>query len=149
MQAFSSLTLFTRHPLQIRFVLTGAWNTVFAILVFIGLDAIFAHVFSPRYIAYMAAMASTNILSVANAFILHKYWTFRSRTKGIGLMMEFFRFSCTYAFVFALTMLLLPVFTEVFHIAPRISAVIGIIISIIVSYTGHSRFSFKRRDRAK
>lgn len=139
--------LLIKHTVKVKFVLIGAWNTVFAILVFIGLDTIFMYVFSRRYIAYMGAMALTNILSITNAFILHKYFTFRSRAKGVGLIMEFIRFSSTYAFVFTLSMVLLPVLVEGFHIAPKVSAALGIIISIFVSYVGHSRFSFRREDR--
>jgi putative flippase GtrA len=147
MQNRTATSLLARHRLEVKFVLIGAWNTVFAILVFIGLDTIFTHVFSRRYAAYMCAMALTNILSITNAFILHKYFTFRSRARGMSLVMEFIRFFSTYAFVFALSLLLLPVLAEGFHIAPKVSAVFGIIISILVSYVGHSRFSFRREDR--
>ena len=141
--------LLVKHNVKVKFVLIGAWNTVFAILVFLGLDSTFTHVFSKRYVAYMCAMALTNILSVTHAFILHKYFTFRSRARGISLVMELIRFFSTYAFVFALSLVLLPVLAEGFHIAPKVSAVLGIIISILVSYLGHSRFSFRREDRIR
>ena len=139
--------LLIKHNVKVKFVLIGAWNTVFAILVFMGLDTTFTYVFSRRYIAYMCAMALTNMLSITNAFILHKYFTFRSRAKGISLVMEFIRFFSTYAFAFALSLVLLPVLAEGFHIAPKVSAILGIVISILISYVGHSRFSFRHEDR--
>lgn len=95
----------------------------------------------------MCAMVLTNILSITNAFILHKYFTFQSSAKGVSLVMEFIRFFSTYVFVFTLSLVLLPVLAEGFHIAPKVSAAIGIIISILVSYIGHTRFSFRRDDR--
>ncbi len=142
-----SHVLLIKHTVKLKFALIGAWNTVFAIVVFVGLDTIFTHVFYRRYTAYMCAMALTNILSITNAFILHKYFTFRSKAKGVNLVMEFIRFFSTYAFIFILSLALLPVLAEGFHIAPKVSAVLGIFVSILVSYLGHSRFSFRREDR--
>jgi len=132
---------------KVKFVMIGTWNTVFAILVFMALDTIFTYAFSKRYVAYMSAMIMTNLLSVINAFVFHKYFTFRSIVKGFGLIMEFLRFFSTYAFVFILSLVILPVLAEGFNITPKVSAVLGIIISILVSYLGHSRFSFRREDR--
>jgi len=84
-----------------------------------------------------------------NAFILHKYLTFQSRAKGWGLVMEFLRFFCTYAFVFGLSMALFPILVEGFHIAPKFCNVICMFIPMAVSYLGHSRFSFKAKDRVR
>jgi len=149
MQRLRVYSLFARYPVQIKFVLNGAWNTVFAFFIFIGLDNAFTHIFSRRYVAYMSAYALTNFFSVANAFILHKYLTFQSRAKGWRLVMEFIRFLCTYAFVFCLSMAIFPILVEGFHIAPKICNVICMIIPIAVTYIGHSRFSFKAKDRPR
>lgn len=139
--------LVAKHRIKIVFVLSGAWNTCFAIIIFIVLHAAAGHIIPQKQVAYMSAYALTNILSILNAFVFHKYMTFRSVAKGKHLVMEFFRFFCTYAFVFALSMLLFPLLVEGFRITPNMANVVGILITIAVSYLGHSRFSFKREHR--
>ncbi|OPY79188.1 MAG: GtrA-like protein [Syntrophorhabdus sp. PtaU1.Bin153] len=140
-------TLFRRHGVEVKFLLIGGWNTIFAILCFSLLDTVFSYIFSLRYVAYMSAMVLTNLLSVMMAFVLHKYFTFRSRAKGVRLLMEFIRFLMTYALVFCVSLALLPVLAEGFNIPPKVSAAIGILMSIIISYITHSRFSFSKKDR--
>ena len=140
-------SFYAKHRVKIVFVLSGTWNTFFAVVIFIGLHAAAGRVISQKQVAYMSAYALTNILSILNAFVLHKYMTFRSVAKGKHLVMEFFRFFCTYAFVFALSMLLFPVLVEGFRITPNMANVVGILITIAVSYLGHSRFSFKHEHR--
>ena len=139
--------LVRRHQVESKFVLIGGCNTIFALLTFFILDIVFSRLFSPRYVAYMIAMVLTNFLSVTMAFVLHKYFTFRSRATGLRLLLEFIRFLLTYILVFALSLALLPLLAEGFGVAPRVSAVVGILISIAVSYLSHSRFSFNKKDR--
>jgi hypothetical protein len=47
--------LWRRHQIKIRFLMVGAWNTIFGYLVFVGIDYLFNLFFSPRYIAYISA----------------------------------------------------------------------------------------------
>ncbi len=132
---------------RIRFLVIGGWNTVFGYLVFVLLDTVFSRIFSLRYVAYMSAMASGNIFSVTNAYIFHKYVTFRSAVKGKGMITEFFRFSMTYVVTFCLSLILLPFFVEVFKISPKIAGLIVVLLCTVISYTGHSRFSFRKGNK--
>ena len=91
----------------------------------------------------MSAMVLGQIIAVINAYIFHKYVTFKSAVKGKGIIIEFFRFSMTYGVTFCLSLVLLPFFVEIFHIPPKISGAFVILICTVVSYLGHSRFSFK------
>ncbi|HIA37749.1 MAG TPA: GtrA family protein [Flavobacteriales bacterium] len=123
------------------------YQLVFGILffgyaVFIILDIVFANIFAKRYFAYMLAMALGQIIATINAFIFHKYVTFKSPVKGQAVIMEFFRFCTIYIFTFSLSLLLLPFFVEILHLRPHISGAIVILFCTIISYTGHSRFSF-------
>ena len=133
------------NKLKLRFILVGIWNTIFGYLVFILLETLFSIILSPRYVAYMSAMVLGQIIAVINAFIFHKYYTFKSHTKGKELIKEFFRFTTTYIFTFILSLILLPILVEIFYIPPKIAGAIIILILTIVSYLGHSRFSFKKR----
>jgi putative flippase GtrA len=133
-----------RHDVKVKFVLVGIWNTVFGYLAFILLETLFSLYISPPYLAYMSAMVLAQIIAVINAFIFHKYVTFKSSAKGKELIREFFRFTTTYIFTFFISLVLLPVFVEFFHITPKISGAIIIFIFAIISYLGHSKFSFAR-----
>lgn len=132
------------HHTKLIFLLVGIWNTIFGYLAFVVLDAILADLFSKRYAAYMSAAILSNILSIVNAYVFHKYFTFKSTIKGLRIIGEFFKFSTTYIFTFILGLLLLPVFVEVLHVMPKIAAALIIGLCTGISYVGHMNFSFRR-----
>jgi putative flippase GtrA len=127
--------------------MVGAWNTIFGYLVFVGLDYLFNLFFSPRYVAYMSAAVLANILAILNAYIFHKFVTFRSPIKGLAMIPELVRFFSMYLFSFILGLVLLPVFVEFFHLDPKIAGALLIPVTTIISYLGHSRFSFRQDSR--
>ena len=134
------------HQVKIRFFLIGIWNTIFGYGTYIGLDYLFAMIFQKRYVAYMMAALLSNIIGTTSAFLFHKYITFKSSVKGMGVIGEYFRFYSTYTVTNILGLALLPVFVEVFKIDPKISGALLIPITAIVSYYGHSRFSFAEKS---
>ena len=131
------------HRVKIKFVLVGLWNTVFGYAVFVSLDFLFTPFFEKRYAAYMLAAVLSNILAILNAYIFHKLVTFRSPIRGLAIIPEFIRFFSMYLFSFFLGLVLLPVFVELFHLDPKIAGALFIPITTIISYLGHSRFSFR------
>lgn len=135
--------VFQNNITKIKFILVGIWNTLVGYGVFLGLDTAFLHLFDKRYIAYMSAMVLSQVVGTVNAFLFHKYITFNSRTAGIHMLFEFFRFCLTYVFTFLLSLILLPVFVEVFHLIPKVSAAVIIVIAAVISYLGHLKFSFR------
>jgi putative flippase GtrA len=135
--------LWLNHQAKVRFVLVGLWNTIFGYLAFVGLDYLFNLFFSPRYVAYMSAAVLANIIAILNAYIFHKFVTFRSPLRGLAIIPEFVRFFSMYLFSFFLGLVLLPVFVEIFHLDPKIAGALLIPITVIISYLGHSRFSFR------
>jgi putative flippase GtrA len=134
--------LLAKHRVKTKFVLVGIWNTIFGYLVFVALDILFARTFSRRYAAYMAAMVLSNVLAITNAYLFHKYVTFRSDVRGRGIIAEFLRFTTTYLFSICMSLVLLPVFVEILGIGPKIAAALVILLGTMVSWIGHSRFSF-------
>lgn len=144
---FSLVDLLAKHRIKVKFVLVGVWNTIFGYSVFCLLDILFSHLFATRYIAYMSAMVLGQIIAIINAYVSHKYITFKSKVRGRKIIIEFFRFSMTYAVTFCLSLVLLPTFVEIFHITPKISGAVAILICTIISYLGHSRFSFRIKER--
>jgi putative flippase GtrA len=135
--------LLAKHRVKIRFVIIGIWNTIFGYSVFFGLDTLFVRLMSRRYAAYLAAMALSNVLAILNAYVFHKYITFKSAEKGSSLIIEFLRFCLTYVGTFLLSLVLLPVSVEFFRLTPKLAAALVILACVIISYVGHSKFSFK------
>jgi putative flippase GtrA len=132
-----------KHQTKLRFLMVGIWNTFFGYLVFIGLDSLFILLCSQRYFAYMSAAVLSNILAIINAYIFHKYVTFKSRIKGIGIIFEFFKFSTTYLVTFCLSLMILPLFVEILGVTPKIAGGLVICCCTVISYVGHSKFSFR------
>ena len=73
----------TNPQLKVRYVIVGIWNTIFGYLTFFVLDSILENVFIKRYFAYMCAMLLGQIIATINAFIFHKYITFKSKIKDL------------------------------------------------------------------
>ncbi len=134
---------YTRHQVKIRFIAVGIWNTLLGYLLYYLLDSLFLHVFRARYLAYMSALSLAQIVSIIIAYFSHKHLTFKSITTGKETVTEFARFSLTYAFVFLLNMILLPLTVELGNISPKIAGAMLTILTPIISYIGHSTFSFR------
>lgn len=132
-----------KNQVKCKFLIVGIWNTIFGYLVFIGFDSLFTPLFSQRYIAYMSAAVLSNLLAIVNAYIFHKYITFKSSINGIGIIFEFFKFSTTYLATFCLSLVILPFFVEVLNVAPKIAGALVILSCTVISYVGHSKFSFR------
>lgn len=132
------------HQTKWRFFLVGIWNTIFGYLAFVGMDIVFSYIFTKRYFAYMSAAVLSNIIAITNAFIFHKYITFKSTVRGKAIVAEFARFFSTYLFTMILGLILLPLFVEVLGIDPKISGALLLPVGVVISYFGHSRFSFRR-----
>jgi len=137
--------LWQKHQIKIRFFFIGVWNTIFGYLVYISLDYLFTFVFQKRYLAYMTAAVLANIIATISAFLFHKHITFKSTVRGKGVIIEFFKFYSMYTVTNILGLVLLPFFVEVLKIDPKISGALLIPIVAIISYFGHSRFSFVKR----
>ena len=132
-----------------RFLLIGAWNTFFGYAIFWLLYAGTSRLFAIRYVAYTSAQVVGWLIAVANAYLLHKYVTFRSSTRGRAAWSEFFRFMQTYAAMFLFGLVLLPFLVEVVGLGPRVAALVATAIGVGISYVGHRFITFRRDDTAK
>lgn len=141
---FSITEFIAKHHEKLRFLAVGIWNTILGYLVFVFFDSIFDTIFSKQYTAYMLALILSNVLSIINAFIFHKYVTFKTKIKGVGILFEFLRFSATCYVIFFLSLVLMPFFVEIMNVNPKIAWFLVIFLCTVISYLGHSRFSFHR-----
>jgi putative flippase GtrA len=127
---------------MIKFLIVGVWNTFFGYLVYFLALKVFQFMFETTHYAYLWAMGVAQVIGTINSFVSHRGITFAERTRGNRLS-EFLRFSLVYVFTFCLTLALMPVFVGKLGISAEITGIIVICIGTVISYIGHSRFSFK------
>lgn len=143
-----SRALLMEQNVKVKFVIIGIWNTLFGYAVFFGFDTLFTHLIPTRHMAYLTAMALSNVLSIINAYVFHKYVTFKSDVKGMGIIREFIRFTTTYVVAICLSLALMPVFVEILRFNPKVAAAVVMLICVVISYVGHSRFSFSSAGKS-
>lgn len=147
LRKLDSWGLWSVHKTKIKFLVVGGWNTLFGFLAFVALYKVFRKLFSIDYFAYTSAQILGTFLAVINAYIGHKYFTFKSNVKGRKMVFEFLRFSLTYGLTFLISLILMPLLVEVIKIKPIIAGIFINLIVITASYIAHSRFSFKLPSR--
>lgn len=118
-----------------RFLLAGAWNTLFGYVCGLAIYHLLAETTS---IIVIGALGS--ILSISMAFVTHKLFVFR--TKGNWLS-EYLRCYLVYGGGALVGIALLFLFVEILAVEFWLAQLWVILIGVAVSYLGHSRFTFK------
>jgi putative flippase GtrA len=127
-----------------RYLLVGAWNTLFGYGTFALLTALLAPVIP---YSYVAASLISGVLNITVAYLGYKWFVFK--TKG-NYVREWSRCVAVYGSAIILGMVLLPIIVLVLHRSTRITAsapyVAGAILmacSTVYSFLGHKKFSFR------
>lgn len=134
----------------IRFLLVGAFNTVFSLALYSGFVILFSHLFPNRgkpLIADIAFAISTPV-SITVAFLCYKHFVFR--TKG-NYLKEWLRCFAVYSISFPTGLVILPTATHLFQrfapthaYAPFLAGIVNSVTIACYSYFAHKKFSFKR-----
>lgn len=150
MSAMDSSTLvgrLTRHvpPGQFgRYLLVGAWNTLFGY----GSFAFFTAVLGPVIPhSYLAACVISSVLNISVSYLGYKFFVFK--TKG-NYLREWIRCVGVYSGGILIGVLSLPVLvvvirhnTRFFNAAPYIAGAILTALTVVYSFLGHKKFSFR------
>ena len=119
-----------------RFILVGILNTAFGYLVYSLFIYIGMH--------YFAAQFFGSILAIAHSYLWNKYYTFKSVDKSFS---EVARYFSVYIVSYLVNMLLLYVFVEFFKISAYIAGLAGLFITMLMSYVGHKKVSFRQKNQ--
>ena len=119
----------------VRFIGVGVWNAVFSTVCY---ACIFHLLFGGRH--YMAALVVSTILGVTNAFVCHRWFTFRSRAP---MLRAYLRFYVVYGFQIGATFVLLPVCVEWLRLPPVLAQIVIAVLTTVLTYAGHKRYSFQ------
>lgn len=118
-----------------RYLAVGGWNTVSSYALFVGLQLALGDV-----VHYLVLLVVTMVLSVLQAFVLHRRLVFRA-TDG-AWPRQLLRFSEVYAVAFAVNLALLPVLVEVVGLPVLVAQAVLVITTVTASFVGHRRWSF-------
>ena len=128
---------------RVAFVIVGVINTI----VGFGWFAFFEFAVGQwlgQY-GYMVTLLLAHIASVLCAFVLYRRFVFRVRGH---VWLDLARFESVYLVSLGINAALLPLLVEFAHLEPIVAQALIVFVTTIVSYVGHSRFSFRRRKQA-
>ncbi len=144
----SRLQLLTRHipPGQfLRYLITGAWNTLFGY----GTFALFTALLAPLgRQSYMLAVIPSSLINITVAFFGYKWFVFK--TKG-NYLREWCRCVAVYGTSIALNLALLPIcvflirrYSGYDSQAPYIAGAVLTLFTVAFSFLGHKHISFRQ-----
>jgi putative flippase GtrA len=122
---------------RIAFIIVGIINTGVGFGWFILFELTIGKLWG-----YMATLLFAHVASVLCAFVLHRRFVFKVRGH---LWLDLARFESVYLVALAVNAVLLPVLVEFANIPPIPAQALIVFVTTMVSWFGHSRFSFRRK----
>ncbi|MGO9109991.1 MAG: GtrA family protein [Thermoguttaceae bacterium] len=130
----------------VRYLIVGAWNTLFAY----GLFALLTYLLIPRIpsptAAAMTASALGTVVCITVSFVCHKLFVFRTRG---NFLKEYLRAFVVYGGTSLVGFLLLPIVMAVLNLfvtpqaaVPYLAGAILTAGTVVVSFFGHKRYTF-------
>lgn len=128
----------------LRYLLVGAWNTIFGYTVYALLTYVLTDVIP---YAYMVASVMANIIAITVSFIGYKFIVFR--TKG-NYLREYLRVYVVYGGAAGLNLVLLPILVGVLdcllkepYYSAYVAGAIVTAVTVLFSFVGHGKYSFR------
>lgn len=135
---FSTVLKFLSFELyrkELRYLIAGAWNTAFSYCLVVVLYEV-AH----RHAHIMIIGTIATIISVAQSFITHKLFVFRTKSNWLR---ELLRSYVVYGFVSFIGIILLWFLVDILSLSIYVAQAIIMILLAFISYLGHLKFTFK------
>lgn len=124
---------------QWRFLVAGAWNTLFGYVAGIALYSQIG-----RTVGVIVVGILGSILSISMAFLTHKLFVFRTSGHWVS---EYLRSYVVYGGTAGVGIALLYLFVEILAIPFWLAQLLVIAATVVASYLGHSRFTFRPGSR--
>lgn len=121
----------------LRYLICGVWNTVFGFSVYAA-----AYAWLGQTVNYLILLVPVNILAITNAFLCYKFFVFQTRGDG---WREYFRCYLVYGWIMVLNAVLLYILAGWFGLHPVLGNGLCVVITTVISYISHKRFSFRFR----
>lgn len=134
-------------PQFVRYILVGGFNSVFGYFLFAFLNWYFTGLGS---YSYMYAAVLANVVSISVAFLGYKWFVFRTRG---NYLIEWIRCFGVYGGSSLIGLVGLPILVPILRRslqkpedAPYIAAAILTVLTVIFSFLGHKKFSFRPKS---
>ena len=118
-----------------RYLVAGLWNTAFGYGVFAGLIA-----WHSSHIHYLLIAGVSNVLAISNAYVVHKFFVFRTRG---NYLKEYLRYWLVYGAAAVIGMLGLAILVAGLSVNIYLAQIGVVCGQVIFSFIGHRRFSFR------
>ena len=117
---------------MIKFIIVGIINTIisysiFSILTYCGIWYIYSNL-----IGY--------VISVANSYVLNKFFVFKQPKRSLS---EMVRFLSVYIAQYIICVMILFVCVDFGGLSPYIAGIFSIFVGIFISYVGHKCFTYR------
>lgn len=123
---------------KLKYLIVGGANTVFGYVVGVGLYELLTPLFSIWVIG-----AISNICAITFSFVSYKLFVFR--TKGQWLC-EYLKAYLVYGVMALVGVVLLWLYVDIFVFSIWLAQALVIISTVILSYIGHARITFRHMD---
>jgi putative flippase GtrA len=121
---------------KLSYLTAGAWNTVFGYVVSIGIYELLS-----KHADIFTIGIIINIITITSAFIIYKLYVFKTKGKWfVEYLRCFLVYGWTAIFGIGMLWLLVENLKVRFFIAQGVST----ILTIIISYCLHNKFTFKK-----
>ena len=123
---------------RVRFLAVGATNTVVGYLVF---SAFTLWVFADVHLGYLPSLALSYVIGITLAFVLYRRFVFPVHGH---LLRDFARFVSVYLVAIGINAAALPLLVEVAQVPPLLAQLMILVVTTLLSFFGHKKFSFRR-----
>jgi len=124
---------------RVLFLMVGGVNTVVGTLWFVLFDSLLGHRWNGW--GHYPALVLTYVFSILCAFVLYRTLVFRVRGH---VWRDLLRFASVYVVAFFINLGLLAVLVNGLHWPAIVSQFIIVFVTTVLSWFGHSSFSFRR-----
>ncbi|WP_221583770.1 GtrA family protein [Microbacterium sp. G2-8] len=127
---------------RFAFLVVGGINTGVGFVWFILFSELFDAVWPDATWAEFAVITCAQITSSLSAFFLYRHLVFRVRGH---LLLDFVRFQLVYVVIFPLNLVVVPALTLGLDWNRIVAQLMFTVVYVVISWFGHSRFSFRRK----
>jgi putative flippase GtrA len=121
----------------LRFVIVGAWNTLFGYAAFAG----FYYLTRRLEVHYLWAVLPAHVAAVLNAYLCQRWIVFGTHGPFFTTLL---RFSAVYWIFFAVNVPLLPLLVQGLELHPLLAQGLLVAANAGLSYLAHDRFTFRK-----
>ena len=121
---------------RVRYLLAGGWNTLFGYCV-----GVLFYYLLHNYLHTLVIIVLANILNISMSFLTYKIFVFKNRG---NLLSEYVRCYVVYGNIAIVGMLLIWLMVDFFMVPFWIAQALILLITVIISYVAHARFTFKK-----